>query len=89
MMVKFIMTDQDTGRRTLGMGITRENLIRLLQENPIHIMAEDLNLKDLTNVHEISIAYFDKEGDLMNFLKHHGLITDETKIHSEDKKLVN
>jgi hypothetical protein len=88
-MIKFIMTATNTNRKTLGLGITRQNVIKLLQENPIHLHAEDLNMKDFAGIHEVSIAYFDTESELMNFMQQNGLITTETVIKSEEKKSVN
>ena len=43
-MVKFVGTDPDTGRRTIGIGLSAGNMNKLLEGRPILFSLSELNL---------------------------------------------
>ncbi len=77
-MIKFIATNERTGRRLLGFGLSEGNLQRLRNDEPIHVdvskMHEDLDV-------DLMIFYGKTEQEMADMLKEHGLVTPETLIH--------
>lgn len=74
------MSTGKTGRRCLGMVLTKRNVELLKKEKPIHFSAEDMGLPDF-KVNDILILFCETEEKFKKFAEEEGLIGELTKIH--------
>ena len=85
MSIKFIATNPDTGRKTLGIIIEEGNIQHLKNSRPIHFSAEELSLPKI-ECNEITIIYYPTLQDAITDLKAKGYITKDTPTTVEKKK---
>ncbi len=80
-MIKFTGEDKDTGRTIIGLGISRENVVKLQAGQPIHVHLEELNLPWKA---EIYLFYAETDQRLTDLVKPG--IGPETAIHKYREK---
>lgn len=73
-MIKFISTNSINKRRMLGIGLTRENIDKLINRLPIHFHAEQLKIIDKIEVNEVLIFFGETEEDIYKDLKEAGYL---------------
>jgi len=73
-MIKAMMNNNKTGKRTVMLGLSRMNLNRLAEGNPIHIDGKELGL-DL----DIAILFGETEANIYKDLQPN--INDKTRVH--------
>jgi hypothetical protein len=74
-MVKFLATRD--GRMFLAFGLTRENITRLMQDEPITIDTKDLGLAPGT----LCIFVGETEATIYDTLKEQGVVGPQTIVH--------
>jgi len=79
-MIKFLATNQDTGRTILGMIITAENVDYMKKGDPIHFDVEEMpGIKQIV-CEEIMILYYETMEDAIYALKKLGYIDEDAQI---------
>lgn len=78
-MLRFTITD-DNGRTILGLGITRENVNRLIKGHPIRVKLDEMNVR----VDDAIMIYFaETEVELQNAIAE--FIGPETKVNIDPR----
>lgn len=72
-MVKFLA--ENGGRKLLGLGVTEENLTRLVSGQPIHIFGEEIGIGKM----DIMLFFGKDETAMRDMLKE--FVTPETKVN--------
>lgn len=86
-MVKFIATNEETGRKILGLGLSHGNVAKLMLKQPIHINAEQLSGMAMIQVHEILIFVGETEAAIAEEFEKNGwlgdapVLTDKADTH--------
>ncbi len=81
-MIKFLATNQDTGRRLLGFGVTPGNISRLIAGQPIKV---DLSEMDKALDLDLLIFFGESEETMHAWFQEFGMIGPETKIKIDPK----
>lgn len=85
-MIKFIATDETTGRRMLGMIITEDNIENLKKDMPIHFHVEQMaGIGNIIECHEVIIIYFKTIEEAMEYFKNTGMLNTATIIKDTTK----
>lgn len=82
-MVKFLATRD--GRVCLGLVLTKANLDRLMQDEPILLMAEEMKLPQF-KCNDIAIIYAETEEKFEKDMRERGFISSETRILADPSK---
>jgi hypothetical protein len=84
-MIKFISTNEATGRRTLGMIITDDNIKNMREDKPIHFHVEQMPGLSKIECEEVLIVYYKTMEDAMKDMKDNNMIDEDTVIRETSK----
>jgi hypothetical protein len=82
--IKFQATNQENGRRILGIGMSHGNVKKLMEGKPIHFNAEDMGLSSIA-VSEVLIYVGETEESMRADLEKNGYL-EGTRIIEQQRE---